>query len=648
MQTYSNATPHPAETGLPNLTKLGNPKVPDNVDPQKIASAWLKEFAKAGSTGDVDGVLSLFVDSDYQSDLFLPEGSTSAHSPPDAIPVFWRDILAFTWDFRTFEGTPVIREFLQARLAEVNISNVQLQTDAGLTPTLDKPFPDLTWIQFFFKFETEVGLGFGIGRLVPLLVTGDAIWKAHLLFTNLEDLKGFPEQLGSRRNGLPNHGKWEEQRRKEVAFEDREPTVLVVGAGQSGLEVAARLKALGVDSLIVEKNEKVGDNWRTRYDALCLHDPVWYDHLPYLPFPSTWPVFTPAKKLANWLESYAEALELNVWTSTTVLNATQDPQTNVWSIKVKKGDGSERVFKVKHLVLAIGFLGGRGYTPTIAGIDKFKGQTLHSMEHKKATDHLGKKVVIIGACTSAHDICVDYADHGIDVTMFQRSSTYVLSTKRGVPMLIGPLYNENGPPTHIADRLSASFPITLLSGIHHRVVKLVAEVDKEVLEGLKSVGFRVNMGYKDAGLLPLVWTKASGYYMDVGGSQYIIDKKIKLKNDSQIQEFTETGLKFDNGSELSADVIVFCTGLADPKYALRTIFGDELADRLPQVWGLNQEGEIKGVFKEIGPKGLYVMMGNLGACRFYSKHIALQIKAVEEGLFDGRRYGRQDETTVVP
>ena len=91
----------------------------------------------------------------------------------------------------------------------------------------------------------------------------------------------------------------------------------------------------------------------------------------------------------------------------------------------------------------------------------------------------------------------------------------------------------------------------------------------------------------------------------------------------------QTGLKFEDGSELEADVVVFCTGLvkfcnnpilllmiplrslADPDYAVRDIFGEDGAKRIPKIWGLNEEGELNGVFKETGYSGLYVMMGTI-------------------------------------
>ncbi|KIM39336.1 hypothetical protein M413DRAFT_74877, partial [Hebeloma cylindrosporum] len=360
------------------------------------------------------------------------------------------------------------------------------------------------------------------------------------------------------------------------------------------------------------------------YEALCLHDPVWYDHMPYIPFPATWPVFAPAKKLANWLEYYADAMEINTWTSTTVLSATQDAKTKIWDVKVRKTDGTERIFHAKHVVLATGFRGGKGYVPTYPGMESFKGQILHSLEHNRATDHTGKKVVVVGACTSAHDISVDYADHGIDVTMFQRSSTYVMSTKHGIPTLMEGRYSEVAPPVEIADKLSASMPNLVLAGISYRATRTIAELDKEILDGLNARGFKTNMGYKDCGLIPSVLAKAGGYYMDVGGSQYIIDGKIKVKGGTEIKEITEGGLTFEDGTQLAADVVLFCTGLSDPRHTVRTIFGDDVAEKIKPAWGVDEEGEINGVWADSGVHGLYQMMGNLAMCRFFSKHVALR------------------------
>lgn len=229
---------------LPTLDRLGA-TIPPNLDTKQIASAWFEDFGLAIHAHDAHRVSTLFI----------------ADS-------FWRDILSFTWDVRTFSGAE-ITQFLVDRLRLTNATAFTLRDDAYLV--LQRPYPDLTWITFMFDFETDVGFASGIARIVP---TSSGQWKAYCMFTNLEGLKGYPEMLGPLRNQAPNHGKWEVDRKREAEFLDADPVVLVIGAGQSGLAVAASLKTLQVSTLVVDKLPRVGDNWRNRYEALCLHDPV--------------------------------------------------------------------------------------------------------------------------------------------------------------------------------------------------------------------------------------------------------------------------------------------------------------------------------------------------------------------------------------
>ncbi|KAJ7023508.1 hypothetical protein C8F04DRAFT_180560 [Mycena alexandri] len=595
---------------LPTLDSLGLQGLDiQGLDVGKAAAAWMESFVACVSSNDVDGIVSLFINESH-----------------------WRDMLVLTWDFRSFHGAGAIQKFLTDRLVFARLSNLRMRDKS---PALQQPYPDIAWISIVFDFQTDIGFGSGIVRIVPQ-ATGS--WKAHCMYTNLEDLKGFPEKIRGLRNPAPNHGKWEQTRQHSLSFEDEDPVVLIIGGGHSGLDLAARLKYLDVRTLVIEQNIRIGDNWRSRYEALCLHDPVWYDHLPYMPFPDTWPVYTPALKLGNWLENYAESMELDVWTSSTVVSARPGTSSG-WDVVVKHA-GKERIFKVKHLVFATGIGAGEGKLPSYPGMDvfkKFNGQILHSTQHKRATDHAGKKVVIIGACTSAHDIAVDYYEHGVDVTMYQRSSTYVMTTKNGWKHIMGGLYWEGGPPTDLADRFTASFPHIMAIGLNQRQVRKIAEDDRELLDGLKKCGFKLNMGTLDAGFALSAWDRAGGYYIDVGASQMIIDGKIQLKNDSQIAEFTKTGLRFENGSELPVDVVVFATGLGDARNGVRKICGDTVGDKCKAIWGLNAEGEINGAWRDLGVPGLWYMMGNLALGRFHSKHVALQIKAMEEGVF-GERY----------
>ncbi|KAF6759799.1 hypothetical protein DFP72DRAFT_1098832 [Ephemerocybe angulata] len=618
---------HPGEAGLPTLSKLGisSKSLVESVDPLPIAEQWLSSFASSTA----------------QASLNIP--SLTGDTEPS---VYWRDVLALTWDFRTFEGTQKIQKFLEDRLAGANIRNVKLDQADG-PPAIASLFPDILWLQLFFTFDTDVGGCTAIARLVPVVDkegpgAGNIKWTAHTVFTRLESLHDVPELLGLLRKQEPFHGPWDEARAEEIAFKERDPTVLIIGAGQGGLMTAANLKVLGVDSLIIEKTERVGDNWRKRYEALCLHDPVWYDHFPFIPFPKTWPIYTPARKLGNWLESYVDALDLNVWTSSTVTKVERG-QGDRWAVTVvSSGPGGDRtrVFNVRHVVFASGWIGMKSYVPDIPGRDKFRGQVLHSFEHNRATDHSGKKVVVVGACTAAFDISVDYVEKGVDVTMYQRKSSYIISGQ-GLRALLAGLYSENTPfSIEVADRLNLSMPNLFMAGVNHRSRQMLAELDKDIIEGLEKKGFHVNTGYRDTGILFQVWQTGGGYYIDVGGSKYIIDGRLKVKGDcGAIKEYTEKGLRFEDGSELDADVVVFCTGLDKKKHPLSDFLAEDVITQCSPLWGLDDEGELKGVHREVGPRGLWSMMGNLAVCRMNSKHLALQIKAMEKGCF-GTRYSK--------
>jgi cation diffusion facilitator CzcD-associated flavoprotein CzcO len=328
-------------------------------------------------------------------------------------------------------------------------------------------------------------------------------------------------------------------------------------------------------------------------------------------------------------------MELNVWTGANVTTAAPDA-SNIWHVTVKQSNGQDRIFKVKHFVFATG-LGVGMKMPVYPGMDDFKGELLHSTQYKKAADLAGQKVVIMGSCNSAFDVASDLYNSGKDVTMLQRGPTFVMTTKNGWKVIMDRVYSEVAPPTHIADLINASLPVTLQENIHQRYVQVLQQADKELLDGLRKRGFKLSLGTKDAGLLLLAWDKSSGYYLDVGGSQLIVDGKVKLKNDSLVERFTETGLKFEDGTEISADAIICATGLGKPNDLVRQVCGDEIANKTKQIWGLTAEGEMSGCWNDLGVPGMWYMLGNLAQARFYSKHVAIQIKAQEEGLF-GTRY----------
>ncbi len=573
-----------------------------------VARRWLDAFGTALQGGDLDAV----------DDLFLPDG-------------WWRDLLAFTWDLRTIHGTAAIKATLGASLAATAPRAFELTE--GKPPELVEADENTRWVQGFFDFETAIARGRGFFRLMPVEDT----WKGWTVLTAMEELTGYEEPLGPTRVKGVNHGEdsrrasWLDRRLARQDFADDDPQVLVVGAGQAGLSIAARLGQLDVPTLVIERNERIGDSWRKRYRSLVLHDPVWYDHMAYIPFPKHWPVFTPKDKLADWFEAYAGSMELNVWTRSELIDASYDDAAGQWTATVRRADGSERVLHPHHIVLATG-MSGVPKAPDIPGTDVYAGVVTHSSGHVGGQDYAGKKAIVVGSCNSGHDIAHDFCEQGADVTMVQRSSTYVMTSQNGIATLFAGTYEEGGPPTEDADLMFASIPYPVLAQIHQGATKQIAELDKDLLDGLERAGFKLDYGEDGSGLFMKYLRRGGGYYIDVGASQLIADGKIKVKQGVEIARFTPTGVEFADGTELEADIVVLATGYENMRESARAMLGDEVADRCTPVWGLDDEGELRTIWRDSGHGGLWFMGGNLHQSRHYSKFLALQIKALEEGI----------------
>jgi cation diffusion facilitator CzcD-associated flavoprotein CzcO len=395
---------------------------------------------------------------------------------------------------------------------------------------------------------------------------------------------------------------------------------------------------LGINALIIDRNERIGDNWRQRYHQLVLHDPVWYDHMPYLNFPSSWPIFTPKDKLAEFFESYAKLLELNVWTSTNIKSSSWDPSKSRWTVVLerRKADGiiETRTLHPKHIIQATGHSGEKNFPSHTPGISDFKGDLLcHSSEFPGAKmNGKGKKAIVVGCCNSGHDIAQDYFEKGYDVTMVQRSSTCVISSKAILAIGLAGLYDEQGPPVEDADVTFWSIPSAVLKGIQRDVTAIQNKHDAELLAGLEKAGFKLDKGPDGSGLFMKYFQRGGGYYIDVGASQLIVDGKIKIKQGQEIAEILPHSIRFEDGSELPADEIIFATGYKNMRSQARKIFGDELADQVKDVWGFDEEGELRTIWKKTGHPGFWFHGGNLALCRYWSRMLALQIKALEEGI----------------
>ncbi|KAI1818392.1 hypothetical protein GGS20DRAFT_287075 [Poronia punctata] len=585
------------------------------VDVIAISSRIIDSFNQALENKDYKAVAGLFTENSY-----------------------WRDQLALTWDLRTAKGPDAIQNLLEKghHLAKVDIDD-----SPGHGPQVAGLRPDnsVRGILFFTNVTTKLGSGRGTVRLVQ----ESGSWKIWTMSTAMFELKGHEESVGPRRVLGVQHGvetgrkNWLDRRRAEVNFENAEPDVLVIGCGQGGLSVSARLKMLNIPTLTIDRSDDVGDAWRNRYHQLVLHDPIWYDHMPYIKFPDFWPVFTPKDKLADFLKSYAELLELNVWTKTELESSAWDEGKRQWTVVLKRrlADGSTqtRTLHPKHIVQATGISGKRNL-PRFKGQENFKGDILcHSSDFRGAkNDGSGRKAVIVGSCNSAMDIAQDYYENGYDVTMIQRSSTTVVGVKTILEVTMEPLYCEGSPPTEDADLLFMGSPHEVLKSIHADLAKVIETHDKEILDGLSKVGFETDKGFMGTGLFYKYMQRGGGYYINVGTAKLIMDGKIKIKHGCGVDEILADGVRLEDGTVLGADEIICATGYQNMRTATEAIFGAEVADKVGVVWGFDDEAETRVLWRRSGQPGLWLHGGNLAQARYHSRLLALQIKGQLEGL----------------
>ena len=580
--------------------------------PTTRVQALLDAFGAALETGRIDDAVNLFAEECY-----------------------WRDLVAFTWNIKTVEGRDQVRDMLDAQLAFAKPSNWRVAAGEEATEADGV-------LESWISFETATGRGYGLVR-----IKNGLIWT---LLTALAELKGHEEKSGFTRPLGAKHGQnvgaktWKEEREHEertLGYE-YQPYVVIIGGGQGGIALGARLRQLGVPTIILERNERPGDSWRKRYKSLCLHDPVWYDHLPYIDFPKNWPVFAPKDKIGDWLEFYTKVMELNYWTRSTAKSAKWDEVTNEWTIVVDR-DGEEVVLRPKQLVFATG-MSGKANIPDFNGRERFRGEQHHSSQHPGPDGYNGKKVVVIGSNNSAHDICAALYEAGVDVTMIQRSTTHIVKSDTLMDIGLGGLYSEqalaNGVTTGKADLIFASLPYRIMHEFQIPLYDKMRERDADFYAALEKAGFQLDWGADGSGLFMKYLRRGSGYYIDIGASQLIIDGKVKLSA-GQVEEITETSVKLSDGKEIPADVIVYATGYGSMNGWVADLIDQETADRIGKVWGLGSdtpkdpgpwEGEQRNMWKPTQQEALWFHGGNLHQSRHYSQYLSLQLKARLEGI----------------
>jgi len=522
----------------------------------------------------------------------------------------WRDLLALTWHIRTANGREAVLSELKAHAGRAHATG--FRTDPHRTAPRHVTRAGSHAIEAIFQFETDEGRGNGVLRLRP---DEKNTLRAWTLLTALDEIKGFEEQVGrSRPKG------------------ERDPAVLVVGGGQAGLSIAARLTQLQVDTLIVDRGQRIGDNWRNRYRALTLHNQVQVNHLPYMPFPPNWPTYIPKDKLASWFEAYVESMELSYWTATEFRGGAYDEREERWSIVLHRADGTTREMRPRHIVMATG-ASGIPNLPDIPTLRNFGGKILHSSQYVDGEEWKGRNALVIGTGNSGHDIAQDLYSSGAKVTLVQRSPTLIVNIEPSAQLPYA-LYDE-GPPLEDCDLINTSIPLPLARKSHRLLTEQAKKMDRDLLDGLERVGFKLDFGEDGTGWQFKYLTRGGGYYFNVGCSDLIVAGEIGLAQFSEIAAFVAEGARMRTGDTLAADLVVLASGYKGQEYLVRKLFGDEVAARVGPIWGFGDEQELRNMFTRTAQPGLWFIAGSFTQCRIYSKYLALQIKACEIGLLPG-------------
>lgn len=580
-------------------------------DLQQIRSqieGWLSRFETALTACDANKL----------SDCFTKDGN-------------WRDVLAFTWHLTPFVGASQIGTGFVERQPSVLAHKFEINPERSEPRRVTRLQKDC--IEAMIRFETKLGRGEGVLRLIEEGTT----LKAWALSTSLEEIKGFEEKIGANRPSGSAYSRnfggdnWEDARQRAQSYEDHDPTVLVVGGAQAGLSIAARLNQLGVDTLVVEKWPRIGDSWRKRYHSLALHNSIHVNNLPYMPFPPTWPNYIPKDMLGLWFESYAQIMEINHWTSTEFTKGEWDEAAKHWNATLKLADGSERLLKPRHIVFANG-VSSYPLKPEIPGLEEFEGDVIHSEGFDSGAPYAGKKAIVIGTGSSGNDIALDLHSFGVDTTIVQRGSTTVVSIEPSAKLNYA-LYDE-GLSVEECDLIGLAATPPLVIKAYQLAVKRMMDLDKEMIEGLEKIGFKYDIGEDGTGHQMKYRRRGGGYNLDAGSSALMIKGEIGLIQNDEIESYCAKGARMKDGSIVEADVIVLSTGYYPQGELVRRALGEDMASKIGPIWGEDEDGELANMFKRTPQEGAWFIAGSLTQVRVYSKYLALQIKALEEGLID--------------
>ncbi|GAB7340488.1 hypothetical protein MBLNU457_6912t1 [Dothideomycetes sp. NU457] len=546
------------------------------------------------------------------------------HLGPDDLSqgALWRDYLSFSGSLRTFSSEAGVLDAWKKCCNHVEPYDFQLMPESQKVMRLGEK---ISWVDIGFTCKTRQPLEGNVAGYVSLIPAKQSKnkWRIWMLRTWLENFEGHghPDEIGAQvldgtTTASTSNGYAKEQSVPHFG-------AIVVGAGQSGLGVAGRLKALGVPYLLIERNNEIGDNWFNRYDSVRWHTSKEYGHLPfdrtYLPEDD---YMLTGKMIGSGFKRWTERFGINMRLGTTVEHASYDKSSGLWTLTTNSAHSGSDTFTCQNLVLAIGGYAGDPISPTWPSREKYTGTAMHSSAYKSAHAWSGSRGIIIGTANTAHDVAEDMVLASFkSTTMVQRSPTFVFPAE-WLHAAEDRHYNTS-MPTAVADRVSYTYPNKITREMTNLAVHKAIDANPARFDALEAVGFRLE---RKGDIYDNLYSRFGGHYVDIGTSARIARGEIRVKG-SPVKEWTEKGLKFEDGEEIEADLVVLCTGFEkDFRKMARRVIG-EAAEDMDEFFGVDEEGEIRGAWKIAGHPKLYYTGGDVRQCRWFSRFIALQIQA---------------------
>ncbi|KAL5561571.1 hypothetical protein UlMin_031318 [Ulmus minor] len=298
------------------------------------------------------------------------------------------------------------------------------------------------------------------------------------------------------------------------------PETIVVGAGTSGLALAASLTRLSIPYIIVEREDCHASLWQKyAYDRLHLHFAKRFCELPHMSFPPDFPNFVPKKLFIQYLDDYVSHFKINPLYHKTVEAASFDGISKKWKVAARNGvSGELEEYSGRFLVVATGET-TNPFVPEIDSLDSFSGEALHSTRFRSGKEYANKNVLVVGSGNSGMEIALDLANYGAKTFIIVRS------------------------PVHFLSRGMVNLGIILLK---HLPLSLV---DSLLIYGIK----RPKKG-------PFFMRVENGQFpvIDVGTCEKIKTGQIQVLTE-EIESIKGNDVSLKNGKSYQYDTIVFCT-----------------------------------------------------------------------------------------